>query len=1212
MKSKPLNPNILLKSLICSLLPLLISPVSAGTISQTPLFITSSLDPNIMFIIDDSGSMNASYLPDSICDPTSLRTTHRVYSSTINGLAYNPAITYTPPLDQNGVSLGNSPFTAAWKNGYALPHPTSGTIAAGGTRVNLSSQYQPTWSSNGTGCGDSTEYNGTAQAAYYYKYTPGGPGCDNSNTTTKKISIDNDSCYSLITVGASEQQNFANWYSYYRTRIMTVKGAASRAFATLDNAIRVGWGRINNSTNSTIDGLSIDTVVNGVRPFTGTDRQHFFTWLFGLTAGGSTPTRRAMDSVGRYYSVQTTQGPWSSTPGTTGGALYACRQSFMVLMTDGYWNSTGASTTAATSNNDGTTTNNNVPSPITSPDGKTFTYAPVSPFKDNYSNTLADVAMYYWKRDLCPNIDNRVPTSQRDPAFWQHMVIYGIGLGVPLTGTYPVDPFTTLTTGTPTITWPDPQTGSGATSVPTRIDDLLHAAVDGHGGYLTAYDSGQFVQALNSTLNVITDTARSSASATATNSTSLHGDTLLYQATFKPLDWSGKLNAFPINATNGSIDTTTPNWEASAQLAALASYTNRNILTLNPTISRTDPTNPHGSLFQWTSLSPTQQSSLNTLVTTIDGNGEKRTNWLRGDSSFEQPPASSTPTTPDPTKIFRARSSLLGDIINSDPIFVGYDDYGYGTLNGYNSFRTSASFLSRTPTLYVGANDGMLHAFDARKDDPTTGVASGGHELFAYVPNILFEASKLSNLTAPNYLHQYYVDGPIGVGDAYIKGDWHTMLAGTTGAGGRGVFALDITNPANFAASNVLWEFTYHDDSDLGYTMAQPAIVRTNDPSNEWMVIVGNGYESDNGHAVLMLLNAQTGALINKIDTGSGSVAAKNGLSSPLVLDTNNDQKVDVAYAGDLYGNLWKFDLTGNATGWKVAFTPGGVKTPLFVACATTGPCTAANRQPITAKPNAGAVGTDQSGGLMIYFGTGKYFEVGDNVITGTPQTQTFYGLWDNGSQITDRANLQAQSIIFEGYATTTGGSTTTNKQRIVSTNPVCYSATSSTGCAAPFKRGWALDLLTGSTTVGAPLTAEGERVVSYPLVRRGLVVFSTIIPSSDPCQSGGRGWLMEVDAHTGATPVIPPFDINNDNAVNGADKVVINGVTYVTSGLDVAIGLHKTPSVVESVGVDYKFLSGSTGSIGQVKDAGVFPPATTLPTPMPISGARQAWRQLR
>ncbi|PPK64586.1 type IV pilus assembly protein PilY1 [Methylobacter tundripaludum] len=700
--------------------------------------------------------------------------------------------------------------------------------------------------------------------------------------------------------------------------------------------------------------------------------------------------------------------------------------------------------------------------------------------------------------------------------------------------------------------------------------------------YFYATDPRELATSLSAAFANVVATS-SSSSAVAANSTRLDTGTLVYQAKFNSGEWSGQLVAYSVNTSTGALTTV---WEASTLLPA---YGSRNIYTYDPSAAA----GLHGVPFEWANLTATpvgasQQDYLNELAGISDGNAELRVNWLRGDDAKEQKNAGG---------IFRNRTNFLGDIINSDPVYVGIQDYGYSTLPGaegasYSTFRSSSAYTTRRPMLYVGANDGMFHGFDAKS------TGTGGQEIFAYIPNALFP--ELSKLTSPNYAHQYYVDGMSGVSDVYYDSAWHTLLAGTTGAGARAVFALDVTNPDGFSSSSALWEFTNANDADLGYTLAQPSVVRMQD--GHWAVIVANGYSSDNGHAVLFVLDAKTGAVLQKIDTGVGTMTNQNGLSSPLAVDTNDDHSVDTVYAGDLYGNLWKFDVSGSAGSWPV---PGS---PFFVACTTSGTtCSTANRQPITGKPNVGLVGelgSDQNGvGRMIYFGTGKYFETGDNIIGDTPQVQTFYGLWDKGSAIIDRSLLQEQTIDFDSIATTVGGVPSTKPIRVVSKNPVCYAATS-TGCTASssLKTGWALNLL-------KPVNiALGELVDSYPLVRRGLVVFSTKIPNSDPCASGGKSRLMEVGALSGGEFSGPPFDVNGDGQVNNDDFVLINGVKHAVSGIDLGIGITKTPAVVEGSSVDFKYLSGSSGQMGTVNDAG----SSGATSGGGGGGIRRSWRQLK
>jgi type IV pilus assembly protein PilY1 len=742
-------------------------------------------------------------------------------------------------------------------------------------------------------------------------------------------------------------------------------------------------------------------------------------------------------------------------------------------------------------------------------------------------------------------------------------------------------------------------------------------------GYFLVTNAGKLSEQLGKAFAKILSNV-SSASAVAANTTKLNTGTLVYQAKFDPRDWSGELLALPVDDTTGVPDASNPNWEAAS---LLPSATSRNIYTFNPIATSA----PRGIPFQWASLTTTpigtsQQDYLNQLLGVADGKGELRLNWLRGDNAQELRLSGSLRnrikkfdgsflTTSTELANNTIKTNKLGDIVNSDPIYVGTDDYGYGTLPGaegsdYISFRASSSYQNRIPMIYVGANDGVLHGFDARKNGGT--ITTGGTEMFAYIPNALFP--ELSKLTSTSYSHQYFVDGISNVGDVYYDSSWHTLLAGVTGAGGRAVFALDVTNPSSFGTSSPLWEFTNLNDIDLGYTIGQPTLAKMED--GHWAVIVANGYNSDAGKAVLFVLDAKTGAIIKKLDTGVGDATLKNGLSSPVAVDTDADRMIDTIYAGDLYGNLWKFDVSTNSTSSWVVANSGS---PLFVACTTTGTtCASADRQPITGKPSIGAVGADQSGGIMVYFGTGKYFETTDNVIPTNPQVQSFYGLWDdNTGVITDRAKLLEQTITFEGTPVNSANTTGTGIIRVTSRNTVCYSAstapstdddTPTTTCTSSnLKKGWAMNLLKPTNI------AQGERVVSPPVMYQDLVIFSTIIPSADACTGGGVSRLMLLEAVTGKRPATSAFDLfggtssspttSKDGKVDTADLVKINGKVVAASGMDMGIGIHKNLSVVGTHG----YASGSSGDLGTITLKG-----TNSGTGGGNSGKRTSWRQLR
>ena len=467
--------------------------------------------------------------------------------------------------------------------------------------------------------------------------------------------------------------------------------------------------------------------------------------------------------------------------------------------------------------------------------------------------------------------------------------------------------------------------------------------------------------------------------------------------------------------------------------------------------------------------------------------------------------------------------------------------------------------------IYVGANDGMLHGFDA-----ATGV-----EKFAYIPVSAYP--KLAELTESEYEHSYIVDGSPRVLDAYIDNTWKSILVSSTAAGGKSVFAIDVTNPTGMGAANFLWEFSTASNATdkLGVAMSQPAIARVAAGANKWVAVFGNGYNS--GDTVkLFVVDLKTGTLIKAINTGVSGV--DNGLATPVPVDVNNDRVTDFVYAGDLKGNLWKFDLSGANTGqWDVAYKTGSVPTPLYKVVDLDG-----NPQPITSRPT---VGVHPKGGYMVYFGTGKYFENSDGLLPVTPAVQDFYGIRDNGASFVGRDKLLSQSIDFEGEATTANGSTSTNKIRIVSNNSV----------GTPPTYGWHLPLYPPSKT------RTGERVVSQPVLRNGRIIFATIIPSESVCGFGGSSWLMELDADTGGRIGGPVLDINGDGKVNALDVALYQGDYYPASGIG-SPEMIKTPGIVGAGELEYKYTSGTSGTIGVITETG---------GGSDVSG-RQSWRQLQ
>jgi len=690
--------------------------------------------------------------------------------------------------------------------------------------------------------------------------------------------------------------------------------------------------------------------------------------------------------------------------------------------------------------------------------------------------------------------------------------------------------------------------------------------------FYIAGSAQQMVQSLTKAFANISAEVRSSASAVAANSTRLGSDTAVYQAAFDSANWSGDLQAFRIN-TDGTIDPAAV-WSAATLLDGLteASLSSRNILTAAPPVSAGGGSflSSTGRDFIWSDLAPTQRDALRQqfgggpLLSISDG--QDRLDFLRGSRLLEQPDG-----------LLRQRDSRLGDISNSDPQLIGDQDFGYTILDqslafsglsigaSYQTFRDSTAYQNRPPVLIVGANDGMLHAFNAELN------SNGGEELFAYVPDSVFV--NLYELTLPAYSHRFYVDAAPRFADAYINGSWRTLVVGATGAGGKSIFALDVTDPENMSASNVLWEFSH---PSMGYTIGQPSISPL--PNGEFGVVVTSGYETGQTDGTIWILDAANGSIIHTI-----SLPNSGDLGAPLVVDLNGDRVADRIYVGDTEGNLWRLDLDGsNPSNWQApsSLRSGATPVPLFVARDGNG-----LRQAITA-PLTSAF--NEEGLHTIFFGTGSFYRLNDNVVPPTPDVDTFYAVIDRGVTIAGRSAMLEQLILAEVDVNGVGA-------RAVTANNI-----------NPSQSGWYLDLAWDGAFGGpGPI---GERAVTRATVRGDRVIFATLIPDRDPCSFGGSSWIMEINAFNGGRLNYSVFDLNYDGEFNSDDWITItdeNGdtITVPTSGIDPNIGIVKTPAIITGVGDnndEVKILSGSSGQLIRISERGG------------IEVGRQSWRQLR
>lgn len=702
-----------------------------------------------------------------------------------------------------------------------------------------------------------------------------------------------------------------------------------------------------------------------------------------------------------------------------------------------------------------------------------------------------------------------------------------------------------------------PLTGDGKPLLTTEWDIKTTTGATGADGipdtYFYVTNPGQLENALQSALFAIL--AESSASAVATNSTSLRSDALIFQARFNSKDWSGQVLAYTIDTT-GAIGAT-PIWDAGVVINSQTA-TSRTILTLNRD-------NNKGIPFRWTDISGLTDTTQKDFLDkdsggTSDLKGSLRVDYLRGDTSNEGVSSGK----------FRQRStSRLGDITFSNPQYVGRPNdgyYGSSYATFRNSTMASGGYSDRTPVLYVGGNDGMLHGFNACYPVAATTclAADQGKELIAYVPGKVY--SNLSKLTDPAYSHKFFVDGSPTVKDAYgVIGNcatppcWRSVLVSGMNAGGQGVFALDVTDPTQFTEGNaaklLIWEFTNADDADLGYTYSKPIIARLS--NGKWAAIFGNGYNSTSGTAALYVLyldktlgDAWTlGTNYFKIDTGA---AGANGLSSIAGWDKDGDGNIDYVYGGDLQGNMWKFDISGTpstlpTTGWKVAIGSAPTYTPLFTAVDLVTPTP--NRQPIATAP---AVSAHPLSGMLVLFGTGKVLETADIADT---KLQSFYAIWDkdDGTTVSGRSALLQQTITSED---------STAGNRSTSANTMNWRTATST---SPDYLGWYMDLV-----VAPPPTVsnmKGERHVGTPKLISGVVFFNTYIPSTALCDFGGDGWLFALNYATGGLLPYPPFDTNNDGKITSADSptgakkvgAALGGTTIIDKDGTGGVGVSST-----------------------------------------------------
>lgn len=723
------------------------------------------------------------------------------------------------------------------------------------------------------------------------------------------------------------------------------------------------------------------------------------------------------------------------------------------------------------------------------------------------SNTLADVAEYYYKTDLrntnlgnCTNsgvnvCPNSVPTIGADTADWQHMNTYTIGMGVSGTLAYDRN-YLTQTAGayanlkSGTIDWPRPEgynSGTGEGGNATNVDDLWHAAVNGRGQYYSALNASSLADAINGVVTDVKETPGAAAAAATSSVDLVVGDSnQVFRASYTTVSWTGDLQAFSINGSTGVISST-PVWSAQALLDAKTPS------------ARSIYFNDAGSLaaFSYGNLSAAQKAHFDNIcdkagqcIDLADADreaanlGSNLVNYLRGDTTHES-------ATSSLKALYRDRKHVLGDLINGAPVRVGKPPFSYGDA-GYADF--VATKANRKPVVYVAANDGMLHAFSADTSD-------GGTELWAFVPTEVM--SKMYKLADKNYGvdHQYYVDGAPVMADIKVGDTWKTILVGGLGLGGAGYYALDITNPAS---PLLLWEFT---DANLGLSVGNPVIgKRTSDGT--WVVAFASGYNNSggDGRGHLYVLNANTGAPMlsstdgtakASISTSAGSSATPSGLAKINAWVTSrSNNSIERIYGGDLEGNLWRFDFDN-----RVAPNQSAMLLAKLQVDATT-------PQPITTKPELAKIDNQP----VVMVGTGRYLGLSD---INTTVQQSIYAIKD---KLTDAGwgDVRANTTDFVQQTLTLTSATTAN----ISDRAVNWTT----------KGGWWVDL-----------PHSRERVATNMALLGGTLMVGSAIPSGDACTTGGSSWFYGLDATNGGV-----VNSNTPAGQQWSDSALIAGQTLV------------------------------------------------------------------
>jgi type IV pilus assembly protein PilY1 len=899
-----------------------------------------------------------------------------------------------------------------------------------------------------------------------------------------------------------EMTNFANWYAYYKTRNQMMKTTVGQAFQPIGDNYNVGL--------TSLSSAAAEGSMMKPNRFSGTHRGNWYDTLYAMNGSQSTPIRQALHAIGKLYA---NQAPYNFDTDNQ-VVKFPCQQNFTIVTTDGYWNGNAAATVV--SNDEEENPRRFCLQSSGCVDGSTQT-----------ANSLADVALYWYNggsndgtTSLRPSMENwnepgLVPAAAGENQRL-HMKTYALGLGVdgimnyePLYDTKPEEggDFYKLITGVASgcpwngggpYVWPDPKTGdnSGSAAYQSRVDDLWHAAINGHGKYFSASNPLQVVEGLRSALSKIDVTeGAAAASATSTPNVSMY-DNDIYSATFTTVHWFGELTKRKIDPATGDVGANDL-WNSSNIVGRKVSDSadTRRILMLDvggrtlkdfdyEAMSATERSwfdNKCDALDQCARLSPANRDIVNSGATII--------NWLRGQQRYANDTVlrAYTQSKDIPQGLSTTIPRVLGDIASAKPAFVRDPRKKYPRA-GYEEFMVEHA--DRPGTVYVAANDGMLHAF----------ASEDGEELWAYVPRITMKKLHLQASVNYGVNHQYTVDGSPETADVQINGEWRTVLVGGLNAGGRGYYAIDVTEPTQPRA---LWELcadasvctgiNYEPEIGLSFGNPQFGTWKNASGAERWVVFLTSGYNNipgsaglnvGSGKGYLFVVDVATGEVLDRITTNSGTTATPSGFAKITAITENPalDPLVTYVYGGDNMGQMWRFDFT----------SPGTVRTIKMGDAGT--------NQPITTRPDVALCQVERTGSdgsttldvqRVVAFGTGRLLDIGDIASTAV---QSAYVLSDTGVPIS-AAQWRVSSSMIKMSLTKTSGN--------------AGDQYTSNGAAVDLSKhaGWYVDFDRNT----------GERVNLDPSIVLGTLRVVTNIPSSSSsCKVGGSANIYGLALCTG------------------------------------------------------------------------------------------------